>query len=762
MALDKEQLAHSLTVLTRLAQREPDQLKWLVHGLAADPERLLVLGMRVAVETGRPMNQAVQKVLEDSELSAEAYRELEANLPEYTIALLPFSAILYEKLLSIAHSRDPEYLIQYAERLVEAGRGAQGQPYVHEALQRLYEGNDVHLFAEGLRVLSRCQTACGEAQAAAENAAELVRLVEAVPSEFSRAQRAQALYVMADRGHDAGHVGGPEDALNKAIELLREEEASLPTSLEDQLDIALERGTSQDGLVIFIGDPSELPEVSLAAFNDGRVRHVRRDEVIVASETSTTQVLTGLGLALTRRATLHRGAGNLNEAETDARDAAAKLRDFAEDAPDEYGPHMCMALSVLFECLADQGRDHEAADAGLDASRWLRRTITDHESGWWMRAIYLNVALARVLERLGRLTELIEVLRQLIVGAEARLPHDGGALAKDLGEVMEPFRDRAVRENLLISEWHEMIAQCYRMAVPAFPEVRPGLVRALGDLAIGLHLEGAYEEALTFAQEAVTQARQLPTDVEGRSDLAAALHSLSRRLDTLGRADEACNAEEEACHLITQIAGRSPFLTVQIVFTYLRRADSAGRPAQLPAATYGAITDAFAALHDEDDPRNLLNMAITARILILKRCYAKDSTSVIQLDRALSDLVRAHPDNEDLREARAKVSWHVTVLHVDEWRIDRAHTVWEEMGALAHAHPDDTGVGIAWAMCATELMQVHLNCGELNALLHVLRRTEHALRSPAYMKARERDGLATTKFLRWLDELIAVAEEAST
>ncbi|MEV6816022.1 hypothetical protein, partial [Micromonospora sp. NPDC051296] len=81
MGLETQQVRHSLTVLNRLAQRDPSFRADLVALIASDVRGLAPIALDVALESGEPMAQALCEVLLAHELDADVERTMVDRLP---------------------------------------------------------------------------------------------------------------------------------------------------------------------------------------------------------------------------------------------------------------------------------------------------------------------------------------------------------------------------------------------------------------------------------------------------------------------------------------------------------------------------------------------------------------------------------------------------------------------------------------------------------------------------------------------------------
>src|SRR5687768_5545130 len=81
-----ERRKNALTVLTRLAQREPSENRWLLAALSKDPVGLAEVAIDVAIETGEPIAASLVQLL-NTEPSAALVDVLWRKCPRYSIAL---------------------------------------------------------------------------------------------------------------------------------------------------------------------------------------------------------------------------------------------------------------------------------------------------------------------------------------------------------------------------------------------------------------------------------------------------------------------------------------------------------------------------------------------------------------------------------------------------------------------------------------------------------------------------------------------------
>ena len=110
LALDEatdDQRKHSLTVLTRLAQRRPMELKWLIQALLGRLETLAILATKVALETGDPIGPALAEAV-NAKATPELAKTLMELCPERTVALRELAETTTRQVLEWRKETCPE------------------------------------------------------------------------------------------------------------------------------------------------------------------------------------------------------------------------------------------------------------------------------------------------------------------------------------------------------------------------------------------------------------------------------------------------------------------------------------------------------------------------------------------------------------------------------------------------------------------------------------------------------------------------------
>lgn len=109
---DSKKINHekSLTVLTRISQRKPDEVKWLKLALNRRLGELIPAAINVALNTKGAIVPVLVELLKNSgNYSKDILIEVHNSIPKDTIILLPLALTVTESLLTISHERGADH-----------------------------------------------------------------------------------------------------------------------------------------------------------------------------------------------------------------------------------------------------------------------------------------------------------------------------------------------------------------------------------------------------------------------------------------------------------------------------------------------------------------------------------------------------------------------------------------------------------------------------------------------------------------------------
>jgi tetratricopeptide (TPR) repeat protein len=537
VALEDDQRLHGLTVLTRLAQREPEKLPWLVRLITASPETLLRPAVEVAVETGEPMGMAVAMALEQIPADSETLDQLIAELPLYPHVLSSLVLLLHARRLTVLSTDKPaslvpraKALIQFADTLNDIGRWDEALPYAQEAVTILREHDETNNAMDAaLRVLSMAQQHSGDEQGAVESAAERLQLFEPSSDSASQAEFAERLSSLANRQAAAGMAAEAEESSTRAIELLRTVLDSLGPGLEHAFYEA-----QRSGRRLHIVHPSGPEEAAgwgkymiVVRDRDGNLLDEPRIEnvhVMDMLEERPSFVRFGLANALHIRAALRASASRTADALTDALEALRLLHELVEGNTDGSDWLLCLVLVEIVDCYTALGDEKEGEGYASQLVDALLKYPLDGFSPIW--------------SLLGRLIEMRLAERLM----RAKLAAAAGT------------RDRATLH---------------------------------AHLFFILDRDSNADEALAEGQRAVAEYRQLPLE-EGGADLLSLLFTLDTKLSELNRYSEACSSLEEAARIARILIDKDPPHFRRALAQSLGNLNDRLRSAQRPAESIAA------------------------------------------------------------------------------------------------------------------------------------------------------------------------------
>ncbi|MCG8356528.1 MAG: tetratricopeptide repeat protein, partial [Kiloniellales bacterium] len=331
-----DQIRHALTVLTRMAPREPNARAWLERALHYDLERLAEPAMAVAIETGDPIGQVLAKALVDQP-NAQLAATLEAQMPHQTVALREAAAaatsIYYHGLKAVAV--------------------AVAEPKPDDVTQELAR-IATHL-ANRLSDLGRRE----EALTAAQEAVDIRRdLAQAQPDAF----KPYLATSLNNLGTMLSHLGRREEALTaaqEAVNIRRDLAQVRPDAFKPDLAMSL------NNLGTRLRDLGRREEALTAA---QEAVDIRRD----LAQARPDAFKPDLAASLNNLGNMLSALGRREEALTAAREASEIYRDLAQARPDAFKPDLATSLNNLGNMLSRLGRREEALTAAREASEIYR------------------------------------------------------------------------------------------------------------------------------------------------------------------------------------------------------------------------------------------------------------------------------------------------------------------------------------------------------------------------------------------------------
>ena len=365
--------AQALTVLTRLAKRQPPARRWLTQAFADDLERLAESAIQVAIETGDPIGQLLADELErrtemGNFMNYGGLRGLEGALPEQTTALREAGAAIMAQMRAVL-KKIP-------------------QPW-QEAVQ-----------SEAARVsnnLALMRGTLGQRDAALNAAEEAVtlrrNLARARPDRFMH-DLAGSLNNLANMRSDLGQLEPALQAAEEATHFAR-----------------TQRNFSMPGLAMCVSNLALM-------LNDLR----RHEEALRAAGEATDlyrklvkarpdAFMPYLAKSLSNLAHVLSDLGRHEEALQAAEEAANLCRELARLRPDAFTPDAAMLLGNLSNALSGLGRREEALAAAEEA-RDLYRALAE------ARPDAFNPDLARILANVSSMS--LKGLSNILSGLRRR------------------------------------------------------------------------------------------------------------------------------------------------------------------------------------------------------------------------------------------------------------------------------------------------------------------------------------------------------
>ncbi len=329
---------HSLTVLTRIAQRYKEKGEpWLEQTLNHDPDRLIPMAVQVAQETGDPIGRVAAKVLE-AHPDRELARRMHDDLPIETTALRELALVITEILYKAAKARLEK-----------------GEPDAEQEVAMLANNLGNRYSNLGRRE---------EALKATEEAVKIRRkLAENRPDAF-----------LPDLASSLNNLGMMYSNLGRREEALKATEEA----------VKIRRKLAENRPDAFLPDlASSLNNLGMMYSNLGR-----REEALKATEEAVKirrklaenrpdAFLPDLAMSLNNLGNRYSDLGRREEALKATEEAVKIRRKLAENRPDAFLPDLASSLNNLGMMYSNLGRREEALKATEEAVK-IRRKLAEN------------------------------------------------------------------------------------------------------------------------------------------------------------------------------------------------------------------------------------------------------------------------------------------------------------------------------------------------------------------------------------------------
>ena len=519
------QLETGLTVLNRLAQREPAARSLLTRAIEGDLGRLAVPAVRVAIATGDPIGLVLAQAL-SRDRDLEVARQLVDHLPYPTTALREAAAEVEEILRT--QLEDGEIAERTEEERQKLATRANNRSLRLADLGRREDALEAIQQAVEIRPRPRARTA---------------RRLPARPRQEPQQPLQPPRGPGTARGRAGGHPAGRRDPPRP-----RARHGPMPSGPTSPAASTTSPSASRtwDGARTH-WRPSSRPSRSTAT---------SRAHGPMPSGPTSPASLNNLSIRLA-------DLGRREEALDAIQQAVEIYRELAGARPDAFRPDLARSLNNLSNRLADLGRREDALEAiqqAVEICRDLARARPDAFRP--DLAMSLN-NLSNRLADLGRREDALEASQQAVEIyrdlARARPDAFRPDLAMSLNNLSNRLADLGRREDAL--DAIQQAVEIYRDLAGARPDAfRPDLAMSLNNLSNRLADLGRREDALEAIQQAVEIYRDLARARPDafRPDLAMSLNNLSNRLADLGRREEALEAIQQAVEIYRDLAGARP------------------------------------------------------------------------------------------------------------------------------------------------------------------------------------------------------------
>ncbi|WP_328990211.1 hypothetical protein OG394_28630 [Kribbella sp. NBC_01245] len=762
MQFTKEQTSHALTVLTRLAQRDPTHKPAVAEAVRRGLPASLQPAIRAAVETGQPMADVLAELVPG--LDVDGLRIAQALLPPDSVALRFFADALFERLVGVAPTLETEdaaanvgLLTKRAEALLEVGAPQQALPIAQEAVALALEDPTLtHEVAqrvpEALRVLSRCQAQNGDHDAAVATARDLLHAELFTHLQTPCVQVARAHVVLGERLARAGRsteARAEFEVAREQFEALREDPLwyvrdtgmRIALSTEDALLVATYAAAGR--LTELGAQPDEPVGYANPALDPDSLRLP-----LLTTRMYLADLLEDDGLAITE---------------------LTELAELSQELVDTDPDRFLQLHSAVLNRLARRSRHFESGEQFLQRARSAADTmgslssmsggafVTEKAAALLIRAAAVEVGNVPIRELLDSLREIVDLYRT------ARVPETQLAGSPLLTAVTQNLLEWArfteqAQDGVEAARLAKDVVEAGRLLHTLDPTACFTLLEALLTRARLEERAGHTEESVACLAEARIHLPHL-TDEEQRFVMAGAIcNNLGWRYRSLGRTAEALEVAEAGLDALgPAVASRvgSDVKSWQLAASLIVLVNTVG-PANVVRRRGDLVIAVLAAApvptQGADIERNLPRLGLSVAI---DRIIQGDANGRDAALRALGQAMTRPGLSRDVVHSCAQLGYDALCRVVDAGQVDDAAAIYRLLVALT-GDRTDVGTFLEQAKAATELVQAYLTVNRRVEAAKVIRDAMPILRSPEYLAARVRDlGQSPEDFLASLDNFLA-------
>lgn len=766
MRLSDRQTEHALTVLTRLAQREPHHIGALATAVRRGLPGSLPPAMRVATTTGQPMAEVLTALAR--ELDADQLAFVRELLPDDSVALRFLTDTVLDRLLALGAAAEPTHvaerislLVHRAETLIEIGAPRQALPIAQQAvdLAALDEesiGYGVAAVASyALRVLSRCQAENGDKAAAVDTAVKYLQVELFVCLESPCRDVAVAQYTLAGRLRQAGRDDEARERFALARELLerllddpqwyvRNVKTRVVTSPAEALIVA---NTAAQGMLDILGVQ---PNETVAYVQPS----VDRDALLWPL------VATRLSIA--------------DLADHDDPAAVAELIQLTELTQELVDANRDQYLPIHVEALTALARRSQRLE---QAETYLARAQAAAESSGVMSSLSAGAFVE------SQVNALMTQLRAVVTAGNVPLRE----MLTPLRKVVELYRSVRVPEALITGSplltlvtnnllgWARLAEQAADNETAArliddvyegatlLHDLRSDTCPALVEcLIVRSRIADRTGRVPSALQDLLTAREHLPhlTDTTRRVLAGAVINNnIAKRYDTLGNAQSAAAAATDGLRTVIDsglYATDGQIWLMAIAMTHIGIRQSKIEPGSFVDRHTDDILALLAAAPvpsaqaEVAVPVHVVGFTVLLHHIALPQPRVRDAAL-----RALRYAMDRPGLPVKLRHDCARRGYETVCLSVDSRQLDAASAVYGLVSDLA-ADQTDPGTFVEQAKTATELIHAYQLADRHHEAIAIARHALPVMRTPEYLAARERDlGQPAHEFLASLDDLLA-------
>ena len=398
------QLETGLTVLNRLAQREPAARSLLTGAIEGDLGRLAVPSVRVAIATGDPIGLVLAQAL-SRDRDLEVARQLVDHLPYPTTALREAAAEVEEILRT----------------QLEDGEIAERTEEERQKLATRANDRSTRLADLGRRE---------DALDAIQQAVVIFRELAGARPDAFRPDLAASLSNLSNRLADLGRREDALDAIQQAVVIYRDLARARPDAFRPDLAMSL------NNLSIRLADLGRREEALKAIQQAVEIYRELARERPDAFRPDLAMSLNNLSLRLA-------SLGRREEALEAIQQAVEIRRDLAGARPDAFRPDLAMSLHNLSNQLADLGRREDALEAIQQAVEIYRDLARSRPDAFRPDLATSVSVLHDRMKEAGRLREALEAAREAIDLLEPHLRQVPRAFAGLMQAMIRDYEETA-------------------------------------------------------------------------------------------------------------------------------------------------------------------------------------------------------------------------------------------------------------------------------------------------------------------------------